>query len=174
MVCILGTFFVGLWMGQGRVVYASFRDRAIPPRGQNVGPGIGWRQNDDRWFYICQVGVGLPSLPALVQALRTGADPPKEPLFSGFMAPPLVFGQRVPRDWAERQIAAGVFHETEFPDLSLPQPPSYVTYLCSITNGEISRISPKAGQNPTDPYSELEPPGTTGSDRCSRSGRFTR
>jgi hypothetical protein len=152
MVCILGSFFVGLWMGQGRVVYASFRDRVISPPQQNDGRGIGWRQSDDRWFYLCQIGVGLPSLPALVQALRTGADPPKEPLWNGWMAPPLVFGQRVPRDWAARKVAAGEFDASEFPDLSMPQPAGYVSYLYSEVNG---RISPKAGQNPTDPYSEL-------------------
>src|ERR1700756_3525244 len=41
MVCILGMFFIGLWMGEGKVVYAS------------------WRPNDQRYPYICQIGVGL-------------------------------------------------------------------------------------------------------------------
>jgi hypothetical protein len=68
MVCILGTFFFGLWLGDGRVVYAS------------------WRPNDVRLPYLCQVGVGLPALPALVQAQRVRSD--KEPLFDGRMAPP--------------------------------------------------------------------------------------
>jgi hypothetical protein len=71
MVCILGTYFFGLALGEGKVVYASFR------------------QPDMRYPYLCQVGVGLPSLPALVQRQRVIAShPPKEPLWNGFMAPP--------------------------------------------------------------------------------------
>lgn len=53
MICILSTFFFGLLMGRGRVVYASTRP------------------NDFRWHYFCQVGVGLPALPALLQAYAT-------------------------------------------------------------------------------------------------------
>jgi hypothetical protein len=111
MVCILGTFFMGLWMGQGRVVYAS------------------WRQNDQRYAYFCQLGVGLPALPALVQAFRMESDPPRAPLFNGFMAPPLLFGQSVPTDWAEQQVAAGEFDRADFPDLSAQPPTKYVNYL---------------------------------------------
>ena len=59
MICILGTFFYGLGMGRGRVVYASFRD------------------NDFRWQYICQAGVGAPSFLAVVQSykVKNGGDP---------------------------------------------------------------------------------------------------
>ncbi len=60
MICVLSTFLIGLGIGgNGRVVYASFE------------------QGDFRWQYICQVGVGLPALPAVVQSLKTkdGADP---------------------------------------------------------------------------------------------------
>jgi hypothetical protein len=71
MVCILGTFFFGLALGGGKVVYASFR------------------QPDMRYPYICQVGVGLPALPALIQRQRViASSPPKPPLWNGFMAPP--------------------------------------------------------------------------------------
>jgi hypothetical protein len=66
--CILGTFFYGLFLGEGRVVYAS------------------WRPTDQRLPFICQVGVGLPTMPALVQAYRIKQG--KAPLWSGFMAPP--------------------------------------------------------------------------------------
>jgi hypothetical protein len=69
MVCILATYFFGLAMGDGRVVYASFR------------------KNDIRWQYVCQIGVGLPALPALIQSekvIREGKEPP----FGKFMAPP--------------------------------------------------------------------------------------
>ena len=70
MVCVLTTYFIGMVLGQGRVVYAS------------------WAKADRRWQYFCQVGVGLPALPALVQnrLVRSG----EEPLFGGLMAPPVV------------------------------------------------------------------------------------
>lgn len=59
MICVLSTFFFGLCMGRGRVVYASSRP------------------NDFRWHYLCQVGVGLPAFPALLQSAVTsnGGDP---------------------------------------------------------------------------------------------------
>jgi TM2 domain-containing membrane protein YozV len=72
MNCILGTFVYGLFLGEGRVVYAA------------------WQGENKRWPYLCQVGVGLPALPALVQASRVKNNKP--PLFNsvieGFMAPP--------------------------------------------------------------------------------------
>lgn len=52
MVCILTTFFTGLIMGGGHVVYAS------------------WLKKDKRWQYVFQLGVGLPALPAIVQCRR--------------------------------------------------------------------------------------------------------
>ena len=68
MVCILSTYFFGLTLGNGHVVYAS------------------WRKGDQRWQYICQLGVGAPALPSLVQRhrLRNG----QEPLWGAIMAPP--------------------------------------------------------------------------------------
>lgn len=57
MVCILGTFFYGLFLGEGRVVYAS------------------WRTGDRRLPYLCQVGAGLPALPALIQSARADDGP---------------------------------------------------------------------------------------------------
>jgi hypothetical protein len=97
MICVVATFFYGLGLGRGRVVYASFK------------PG------DIRWHYICQLGAGAVALPAVVQSIKTqdGGDPlfvllerypkdhpkrfrPIEPsdsytgrtLKDGFMAPP--------------------------------------------------------------------------------------
>jgi hypothetical protein len=87
MTCILATFFYGLWLGGGRVVYASFRD------------------TDAHYAYLCQVATGLPALPAIVQAVRTGSVPPKAPLWDGLMAPPLVRGQAAPRSWVETERA---------------------------------------------------------------------
>jgi hypothetical protein len=73
-VCIVGTFVYGLTIGQGRVVYASTAD-------------VFSREFLERWQYICQVGVGLPALPALVQRSRINNN--KAPLFhDNFMRPP--------------------------------------------------------------------------------------
>ena len=58
-VCIMGTFVYGLYLGEGRVVYASFR---------SAGPGND--AEDKRLPFLCQIGVGGPSLPAIVQAYR--------------------------------------------------------------------------------------------------------
>ena len=68
MICILGTYFFGLTLGGGHVVYASTA------------------KEDFRWHYFCQVGVGAPALPAVVQAMRVRQQ--KEPFFGGLMAPP--------------------------------------------------------------------------------------
>ena len=70
MVCILGTYFFGLTLGDSRVVYASFR------------------KNDIRWQYVCQFGVGLPALPALIQSEKVIREKQRPP-FGKFMAPPV-------------------------------------------------------------------------------------
>ncbi len=70
MVVVLGMFFFGLLIGEGHVVYAS------------------WTKTDRRWQYLCQLGAGLPALPALVQARRVFRVPKQPPLWNGFMAPP--------------------------------------------------------------------------------------
>ena len=69
MLSILAMYFFGLTMGEGHVVYAS------------------WTETDKRWHYFCQVGVGLPALPALVQANRVLREN-EPPLYDGLMAPP--------------------------------------------------------------------------------------
>jgi hypothetical protein len=68
MLCILGTFFFGLLLSDGRAVYAS------------------WTEDDKRLLYLCQLGAGLPALPALLLTflVRDG----RAPLFGGIMAPP--------------------------------------------------------------------------------------
>jgi len=59
MICVLSTYFLGLSLGHGRVVYASFK------------------KGDMRWLYVGQLGVGAPALPAMVQSMKTknGGDP---------------------------------------------------------------------------------------------------
>ncbi len=82
--CIMGTFVYGLSlgsssaMGWGHVVYFS------------------WRHDDKRLQYLCQVGVGLPALPAMVQSMW--ASDGKKPLWGGFMAPPPLMGERKGHD----------------------------------------------------------------------------
>jgi hypothetical protein len=50
-VCILGTFFTGLRIGHGQVVYFH------------------WKNSENRTYaYLCQFWVGLPALPALAQS----------------------------------------------------------------------------------------------------------
>jgi hypothetical protein len=76
-VCIVGTFVYGLCIGQGRVVYASTAD-------------VFSREFLERWQFLCQVGVGLPALPALVQ--RERMQDGKPPLIAdNFMRPPYKF-----------------------------------------------------------------------------------
>lgn len=79
LVCILGTFLYGLYIGGGRVVYASTENIASR------------RFLTERWQYVCQLGVGLPALPALVQRHRVVSN--NAPLFgpsldNRFMRPP--------------------------------------------------------------------------------------
>ena len=77
-VCILSTWVIGFVLGGGHVVYAS------------------WQPGDKRWHYLLQAGVGVPALPALVQADRMRrhtdnrgrTDRDYQPLWGGFMAPP--------------------------------------------------------------------------------------
>ncbi len=68
MISILSIFFYGLFISDGRAVYAS------------------WVEGDKRLPYLCQVCAGLPALPAIVQTylVRNG----REPLLGGIMAPP--------------------------------------------------------------------------------------
>lgn len=81
-VCIMGLFVGGLYfggsteLGWGRVVYFS------------------WREGDKRLHYLCQIGIGLPAMPALIQANRMSNGKPV--LWNGFMAPPRPLN--VPRD----------------------------------------------------------------------------
>jgi TM2 domain-containing membrane protein YozV len=77
MICILSTFLFGLFISDGRAVYAS------------------WIEGDKRLPYLCQLGVGLPALPAMLQTyrVRNGQDS----LFGGLMAPPIDAAQL--NDW---------------------------------------------------------------------------
>ncbi len=69
-VCIMGTFVYGLYLGDGRVVYAS------------------WRPDDHRLWYVSQLGVGVAAMPALVQAYRDRSGDAFFKNSSRFMVPP--------------------------------------------------------------------------------------
>jgi uncharacterized protein DUF6677 len=69
MFCILATYFFGLTLGEGKVVYAN------------------WNQEEHRWQYALQIGVGLPAAPAIVQAIAV-KQRKGEPIGGYFMAPP--------------------------------------------------------------------------------------
>ena len=53
-VCIIGTFVYGMFLGKGQCVYAQWEPA-----------------NMRRYSYLCQLGAGLPALPALVGAFRS-------------------------------------------------------------------------------------------------------
>ncbi|MBN2217010.1 MAG: hypothetical protein JW719_06510 [Pirellulales bacterium] len=78
-VCIMGTFVYGLYLGSdpavgwGRVVYWT------------------WQPGEKRLYYFCQIGVGLPAVPAIIQAIRVhGGEGP----MGTFMAPPFLGAEK--------------------------------------------------------------------------------
>jgi hypothetical protein len=77
---------LGLWLGSGRVVYASRRP------------------NDTRWWFVPQAGIGMVAIPAVMQSLAVNG-PSREPIWlSGWLAPPLYDGQLVSRRYADRLV----------------------------------------------------------------------
>jgi len=71
MASLVGALVIGLWLGGGRVVYAS------------------WRPGDTRLAYLGQAGIGAVAIPAALQALHL-AGPARQPYFaSPLFAPPL-------------------------------------------------------------------------------------
>jgi len=82
--CILGLFVVGMILGNGKVVYAS------------------WDAQDYRWHYVLQAGVGLPAMPAALQ-WYFGSDS-ESTFLRGWMAEPA--SMNVLSDW-HFQTSAG-------------------------------------------------------------------
>jgi len=81
-VCIMGLFVYGLYLGGS--------SQKCPDGNGKIGYGravyFSWRPGDQRLSYLCQVGVGLPALPALIQAHRMSNY--RKVWWNGFMAPP--------------------------------------------------------------------------------------
>jgi hypothetical protein len=73
MVCILGLFFAGLIMGEGKTVFMRWTNPATD--SEHFRPS-----------YFCQLFVGLPAVPGLVQAtwIHYGHDP----ILWGYLAEP--------------------------------------------------------------------------------------
>ncbi|QDU58734.1 DUF6677 family protein [Aeoliella mucimassa] len=59
MITIMATFAYGMYLGGGRVVYAS-----------TTNPVGNFTKFKERWHYACQLPIGLPALPAYVQTWR--------------------------------------------------------------------------------------------------------
>ncbi len=82
-ISILAIYILGMFIGSGRVVYVS------------------WVKEDWRWQYVCQAGVGLPAMPALLQAWHLQSSP--RPYWNGFMARPMDIGTL--SDWHKESSA---------------------------------------------------------------------
>jgi hypothetical protein len=82
--CIMGLFGYGVYLGGGSYVDQNQKKRSL---GYGRAVYCSFRKDDFRWPYLLQVGAGLPSLPALVQASRMNNH--QKVWFDGFMAPPL-------------------------------------------------------------------------------------
>lgn len=84
---LLAALIIGMWLGGGRVVYAS------------------WRPGETRLAFLGQAGIGAVALPAMLQSMRL-AGPSRQPSFaSSLFAPPLRPGQFVSAAYAERILA---------------------------------------------------------------------
>jgi hypothetical protein len=70
LICILGTFLYGFYLGGGRVVYAST-------------PSL-----FTRWQYFCQLGAGLSALPAIIQRGHVKKDFLAKDTLQDLMRPP--------------------------------------------------------------------------------------
>ena len=91
-VCIMGLFAWG--------VALSSSDQPCREGGAKIGVGravyFAWSKDDHHLPYLCQIGVGLPALPALVQTSRMSNH--QAVWWGGFMAPP----------WPNEQVRQGV------------------------------------------------------------------
>lgn len=85
---LLVALVAGLWLGEGRVVYAS------------------WKPGEKRLAFLGQAGIGVVAIPAVLQSFRL-AGTAREPLFaSPWFAPPLRPGQEVSAAYAARLLAS--------------------------------------------------------------------
>jgi hypothetical protein len=81
--CITGIFGFGACLGGGTYVDKEQREHNL---GYGRAVYFSWRDGDHRLAYLCQIGAGLPALPALVQAYRMNNG--QKVFCGGLMAPP--------------------------------------------------------------------------------------
>ena len=86
-VCIMGTFVYGVYLTSSNAPVDNKKDTTI---GWGRAVYFSWRDNDRRLPYLCQIGIGLPALPALIQANRMANN--QKVWWHGFMAPPRLPG----------------------------------------------------------------------------------
>jgi hypothetical protein len=70
LLCLCGTFFYGLYLGGGHVVYMK------------------WDDDERHLSYFAQIGAGALALPGLVQWIRANRGAGPLPLLGSFQAPP--------------------------------------------------------------------------------------
>jgi TM2 domain-containing membrane protein YozV len=88
MATLVGAFLVGLWIGDGRVVYCQ------------------WTGAEKRFAFLGQAGIGAAAVPAVLQAwLMEGAG--RQPFMATTLfAPPVRMGQYVSPRYAARLIGS--------------------------------------------------------------------
>ncbi|MCA9195193.1 MAG: hypothetical protein KDB03_25650, partial [Planctomycetales bacterium] len=70
-ISVLSCFVIGVFIADGKCVYAS------------------WQGPEKRWQFVLQAGAGLPTFPAMVQAWHARGKVARTPLWNGFMAAPM-------------------------------------------------------------------------------------
>ena len=95
MVCILGTFFFGLAVGEGKVVYVG--QHLEGSKRATIYTTL------QRWPFLLQSGVGLPVTPAVVNFYATKPSNGGAPILGGWMSPPKDEQQLA--EWQERLAA---------------------------------------------------------------------
>lgn len=81
-VCIMGLFCYGLYLGGSNKPCLDGRGKI----GYGRAVYFMWNGEERRLAYLCQIGVGLPALPALIQA--NWMNNHRKVFLDGFMAPP--------------------------------------------------------------------------------------
>jgi hypothetical protein len=105
--CIMGLFAFGLYLGGGGKFSDPYQKKH--PIGYGRAVYCSFRKDDWRWPYLLQIGAGLPSMPALVQASRMNNH--QKVWLDGFMAPPL------PEEWQKLEEKKPVDPNVDQPTL---------------------------------------------------------
>lgn len=101
MVCLVPMFLFGLYAGGGKVVYASPQPVLPNPIGFIT----------DRWYFPCQAGIGMATIPALWERAQFRAG--KGPSFGGVFYPPRTGAARGSKITSIDSLDNTVTHPTE-------------------------------------------------------------